>query len=158
METGYESKLCIWASCQIRKIADCACTWNAGNVFPQPWVTDPVMHHGTCVTHVPSCMPGSLTSGFLWSRCRWKHARRMRNFTYLVRGPCMIFVTIVRTTYSQRVPIRGGEWTQTGPEQLTSTPDQLSAVHRQGTNNCNVCPWAQCGPTRILSILSETLH
>ena len=26
------------------------------------------MHHGTCVTHVPCCMLGSLTSGFLWSR------------------------------------------------------------------------------------------
>ena len=25
------------------------------------------MHHGTCVTHVPCCMPGSLTSGFFWS-------------------------------------------------------------------------------------------
>ena len=23
-----------WASCQIRKIADCACAGNAGNVFP----------------------------------------------------------------------------------------------------------------------------
>ena len=28
------------------------------------------MHHGTCVTHVLWCMPGSLTSGFLWNR-RW---------------------------------------------------------------------------------------
>ena len=26
------------------------------------------MHHGTCVTHVPWRMPGSLTSGFLWIR------------------------------------------------------------------------------------------
>ena len=25
------------------------------------------MHHDTCVTHVPWCMPGSLTSSFLWS-------------------------------------------------------------------------------------------
>ena len=33
-----------------------------------PQVSDPDMHHGTCVTHVPWCMPGSLTSGFLWSR------------------------------------------------------------------------------------------
>ena len=30
------------------------------------------MHHGTCVTHVPCCIPGSLTSGFLWSRWRGK--------------------------------------------------------------------------------------
>ena len=58
-----------WASYQIRKIAGCACARNAGNVFPRrrfqrkPLVSDPVMHHGTCVTHVPSCMSGSLTCG-----------------------------------------------------------------------------------------------
>ena len=35
-----------------------------------PRINDPDMHHGTCVTHVLWCMPGSLTSGFLWSRRR----------------------------------------------------------------------------------------
>ena len=29
----------------------------------KPLVNDPGMHHGTCVTHVPCCMPGSLTRG-----------------------------------------------------------------------------------------------
>ena len=58
-----------WASYQIRKIARCACPGNAGNVFPRrrfqrkPIVSDPGMHHGTCVTHVPWCMSGSLTCG-----------------------------------------------------------------------------------------------
>ena len=58
-----------WASYQIRKIAVCACAGNAGNVFPhrrfrrRPLVSDPGMHHGTCVTHVPWCMSGSLTCG-----------------------------------------------------------------------------------------------
>ena len=58
-----------WASYQIRKIADCACAGNAGNVFPRrrfqrkPLVSYPGMHHGTCVTHVPWCMSGSLTCG-----------------------------------------------------------------------------------------------
>ena len=27
----------------------------------KPLVSDPGMHHGTCVTHVPRCMSGSLT-------------------------------------------------------------------------------------------------
>ena len=57
---------------------------------PSLQVNDPDMHHGTCVTHVPWCMPRSLTSGFLWSRWRAKrsqHSRRMGNFTYMVRGP-----------------------------------------------------------------------
>ena len=78
------------ASCQIPKIAYCAWTGMPGTFSPPPWVSDPDMHHGTCVMHVPWCMPGSLTSGFHWSRCRGKrsqHSRRMRNLTYLVRGP-----------------------------------------------------------------------
>ena len=55
-----------WASYQIRKIAGCACAGNAGNIFPRrrfqskSLVSDPGMHHGTCVTHVPWCMSGSL--------------------------------------------------------------------------------------------------
>ena len=58
-----------WASYQIRKIAGCSCVGNAGNVFPtrqlqrKPLVSDPDIHHGTCVTHVPWCMSGSLTCG-----------------------------------------------------------------------------------------------
>ena len=58
-----------WASYQIRKIAGCACAGNAGNVFPRrrlqrkPLVSDPGMHHGTCMTHVPWCMSGSFNCG-----------------------------------------------------------------------------------------------
>ena len=48
----------------------CACARNAGNVFPATAVSNPDMHHGTCVTHVPWCMPGSLTRVFLWIRRR----------------------------------------------------------------------------------------
>ena len=71
-----------WGSCQIHNIEGCAGAGNAGNVSlsPPPKVSDSVMHHGMCVTHVPWCMPGSPTSGFHWSR----------NFTYLVRGPWYI--------------------------------------------------------------------
>ena len=46
-------------------------------------VSDPDMH-------VPGCMPGSLTSRFLWSRWRGKrswHSRRMRNPHFCVSGP-----------------------------------------------------------------------
>ena len=39
-----------------------------GTFSPPSRVSDPDMYHGTCVTHVPWCMSGSLTSGFLWSR------------------------------------------------------------------------------------------
>ena len=60
-----------------------------GTFFPPPRFSDPDMHHGTCVTHVPWCMPGSLTSGFLWSQWREKgsrHSRRMRNPRFCVSG------------------------------------------------------------------------
>ena len=51
----------------IHTLWPCTCTGNAGNVFAtnrlqrKPIVSDPGMHHGTCVTHVPWCMSGSLT-------------------------------------------------------------------------------------------------
>ena len=61
-----------WASCQIREIAGAHAPGMPRTFSPPPRVRDPDMHHGTCVTHVPWCMPGSLTSGFLWNRRRGK--------------------------------------------------------------------------------------
>ena len=55
----------------------------------KPLVSDPGMHYGTCVTHVPWCISGSLNL--------WRRGKRYtgilgtcatRNFTYLVSGPC----------------------------------------------------------------------
>ena len=60
-----------------------------GTFFPPPRVSDLDMHHGTCVTHVPWYMLGSLTNGFLWSRWwekRSRHCRRMRNPQRYVSG------------------------------------------------------------------------
>ena len=54
---------------------------------PPPRFSDPDIHNGTCVTQVPWCMPGSLTSGFLWSRWRGKrsrHSKRMCNPQFYV--------------------------------------------------------------------------
>ena len=50
-------------------------------------ISDLGMHHGTCVTHVPWCMPGLLTRGFPWSRWRGKRSRypqRIRNLQFYV--------------------------------------------------------------------------
>ena len=58
--------------------------------FPRHWlqrkplVSDPGMHHGTCVTHVPWCMSGSLNCGGGGKRSR--HSRRMRNSHLYVSG------------------------------------------------------------------------
>ena len=56
---------------------------------PPPRVSYPAMHHSTCVTHIPWCMLGSLTTCFLWSWWRGKrsrHSRRMRNPQFYVSG------------------------------------------------------------------------
>ena len=63
-----------------------------GKFSPTQRVSDPDMHRGTCVTHVPWCMQGSLTSGFLWSRWRGKCA--IHNLTHLARGPLLWFFII----------------------------------------------------------------
>ena len=60
-----------------------------GTFSPPLQVSDPNMHHGTCVTHVPWCKLGSLMSSFLWSQWWGKHSRhswRMRNPQFYVSG------------------------------------------------------------------------
>ena len=60
-----------------------------GTFSPLPWFSDPAMHHGPCVTHVPWYMAGSLTNGFLWSQWRGKrprHSWRMRNPQVCISG------------------------------------------------------------------------
>ena len=72
-----------------------------GTFSPPPRVSYPDIHHGTCVTHVPWCMPESLSSGFL---CRWrgKRSRRMRNPQFCVSGKrpmapnCVTFTEYLR--------------------------------------------------------------
>ena len=97
-----------WSSCQIRKIAGAHAPGMPGTFSPSSQVSDPDMHHGTCVTHVPWCMPGSLTSGFLWN---WRRGETFPaihgacatcNFPYLVRGPCWRYYGILATGGSPR--------------------------------------------------------
>ena len=79
--------VCNMAFCQVSKIAHAP--GMPGTFSPWPRVSDPDMYHGTCVTHVPWYMPGSLTSGFLWSRwrrIRSRHSRRMCNPQFYVCG------------------------------------------------------------------------
>ena len=50
-------------------------------------VSDSGMHHGTCVTHMPWCMSGSLTRGGGENVSGIPGACATRKFTHLVRGP-----------------------------------------------------------------------
>ena len=58
--------------------------------FPRHRVSsDPAIHHGTRVTNTPWCMPGSLTSVFLWSQWwgeRSRHSWRMHKPQFYVSG------------------------------------------------------------------------
>ena len=57
-----------------------------GTFSPPSRISDPDMHHDM---HVPWCMPGLLTSSFLWSRWRAKrsrHSRRLCNAELYVSG------------------------------------------------------------------------
>ena len=69
-----------------------------GTFSPPPRVSDPDMYHGTCVTHVPWCMSGSLTSDFLSSRWRGKrsrHSRSMRDPQFYVSCKRPMIVPII---------------------------------------------------------------
>ena len=74
-----------------------------GTFSPPPRFSDPDMHHGTCVTHVPWWMPGSLTSDLLeswWWGKRSRHSRRMRKPHIYVSGKRPIeTLSIVRTRH-----------------------------------------------------------
>ena len=54
-----------WTSYQIRKIASCTCRerFPRHRLQRKPLVSDPGMHHGPCITHVPWHISGSLTRG-----------------------------------------------------------------------------------------------
>ena len=90
----YDAHDMIWASCQIRKIVGVHAPRMPGLFSLPPRVSYPDMHHSWCMTYVPLCMQGSLTSSFLWSRRKnapgIPSACSTHSFTYLVRGPCSV--------------------------------------------------------------------
>ena len=97
LQLGFFIRRLNGASYQIRKIADAHAPGMPATLSPPPRVSDPDIHHSTCVTHVSWCMPGSLTSGFLWSlwqEKRSRHSRRMRNLQFYVFGkrPMVLYV------------------------------------------------------------------
>ena len=53
----------------------------------KPLISDPGMHHGTCVTHVSWCMSGSLNRGSGQPVSGISGICAPRFFTYLARGP-----------------------------------------------------------------------
>ena len=75
-----------------------------GTFPPPPRVIDPGMHHGTCETHVPWRMPGSITRGFLCGGKIFPAFPRMHNSRFYVTGPLtpmpgILFAPDITATY-----------------------------------------------------------
>ena len=63
-------------------------TFSRHRLQKKPLVSDPGMYHGTCMTHVPWCISGSVTRNDGGNAPSIPGACATLNFTYLVRGPC----------------------------------------------------------------------
>ena len=61
----------------------------------KPLISDPGMHHGTCVTHVPWCMPGPIIHGGGENVLGIPGTCTTRNFTYLARGLWLTLVQVM---------------------------------------------------------------
>ena len=75
-------------NCGLRMRRECRERFPRHRFQRKPLVNDPGMHRGTCVTHVPWCMSGSLFRGGGVNIPGIPGACATRNFTYLARGPC----------------------------------------------------------------------
>ena len=74
-------------NCGLRKRRECRESFPHHRLQRKALVSDPGKHHGTCVTHVPWFMSGSLTHGGGENVPGIPGACATRNFTYLARGP-----------------------------------------------------------------------
>ena len=74
-------------NCGLRMRRDCRERFLRHRLQRQPLVSDPGMHHGTCVTHVPWCMSGSLFRDDGENVLDIPGACATRNSTYLAGGP-----------------------------------------------------------------------
>ena len=87
-------------NCGLRMRRECRERFPRNRLQRKPQVSDPGMHHGTSVTHVPWCMSGLLTSNSGENVPGIPGACATRNFTYLVRGPWYHPWTLSQSLYT----------------------------------------------------------
>ena len=83
-----------YVNCGLRMRRECRERFPRYRLQRKALVSDPVMHHGTCVTHVPWCMSGSRTCDGGENLPGIPGARATRKFTYLARGPWDISIVM----------------------------------------------------------------
>ena len=74
-------------NCGLRMRRECRERFPRHRLQRKPLVSDAGMHHGTCVTHVPWCMSGSLTRDGRENVPSIPSVCANRSFVYLVWGP-----------------------------------------------------------------------
>ena len=77
-------------NCGLRMHRECRERFPRHRLHKKLLVSDPGMHHGTCVTHVPWCMSGSLTRGGGENVPGIPGACATRSFRYLIWGPLIL--------------------------------------------------------------------
>ena len=63
LKWGHNGPLTRYENCVLRMRRECRERFPRHRLERKPLFSDPDMHHGTCVPHVPWCMSGSLTRG-----------------------------------------------------------------------------------------------
>ena len=84
--TPFPGPLTRYLYCGLRMRLECREHFPRHPLQRKPLVTDPGMHQGTCDTHMPWCMSGSLTRGGGENVPDIPGACANRNFTYMARG------------------------------------------------------------------------
>ena len=84
----FNGPLIRYVNCGLRINRECLERFPRHQLQRKPLVSDPGMHHDTCVTHVPWCMSRSLTHGGGENVPGIPCACAALTFTYLTRGPC----------------------------------------------------------------------
>ena len=74
-------------NCRLRMRLECRANFPRHRLQRKPLVSDPDMHHGTCMTHVPWCMSGSLTRRGGENVLGISDTCATHNCMYLARGP-----------------------------------------------------------------------
>ena len=80
-------------NCGLRMCRECMGRFARHRLKRKPLFSDPGMHHGTCVTHVPWCMSGSQTRGSGEIVPGISGPCATRNFAYLVR--LLLLLTLI---------------------------------------------------------------
>ena len=100
----------------------------------KPLVSEPDMHHGTCVTHVPWCMSGSFTRARGENIADIPGACATRDFTYLAKGlMACLFRHPLELLQKSVGKIKLGTITRCFVKDLSSTSGQLLRF-RPGTD------------------------